>query len=111
MEIHQIIKSKFDQLERLCKQFKVDKLYAFGSVVNGKFDESTSDIDLIVILEPMDPLKKGETLLRLWTALEDLFKKKVDLLTDKPIQNPYFKKQVEATKKLIYDRRNEEILV
>lgn len=52
----------------------------------------------------MDPLKKGETLLRLWTALEDLFEKKVDLLTDKPIQNPYFKKQVEATKKLVYIR-------
>ena len=35
-------------------------------------------------------------------ALEDLFKRNVDLVEYNAIRNPYFKEEVDATKKLIY---------
>jgi predicted nucleotidyltransferase len=104
-----IIEKHFDQLVSLCKKYRVERMYAFGSVVSGGFDVEKSDVDLIVELASMPPLEKGEKLLLLWSDLEDLFKREVDLLTDKPIQNPYLKKSIEATKQLIYEREGEKI--
>lgn len=106
-----IIEMHFAQLVTLCKKYKVERIYAFGSVVSGGFDKDRSDIDLIVELAPMPPLEKGEKLLSLWNDLEGLFNREVDLLTDKPIQNPYLKKSIEATKQLIYEREGEKIPV
>lgn len=100
-----------DELFELCKLHDVNKLYAFGSVVTDKFNSVSSDIDLIVELKEMPPLEKGETLLKLWDDLEILFQRKVDLLTSQSIKNPYFKKNIEKAKKLIYDRQRQEIAV
>jgi predicted nucleotidyltransferase len=111
MCIDPIIEKHFAELVSLCKKYKVERIYAFGSVVSGGFDKESSDIDLIVELMPMPPLEKGEKLLSLWNDLEDLYKREVDLLTDKPIQNPYLKKSIESTKQLIYERKGEEIPV
>jgi len=93
-----------NQLNELCKKFRVKKLYAFGSVVSEKFNQQTSDVDLIVELETMEPLEKGEMLLNLWDELENLFNRKVDLLTDQPIKNKYLLKSIDATKILVYER-------
>ncbi len=111
MRIDPIIENHFDQLVALCKKYKVERVYAFGSVVSGSFKPTSSDIDLIVELAPMPPLEKGEKLLSLWDELEKLYNREVDLLTDKPIRNPYLKKAIEETKQLIYDRESEEISV
>ncbi len=91
------------QLNELCKKNKVQKLYAFGSVCTENFDTQRSDIDLIVSLYEMQPVEKGETLLNLWREFEKIFSKQVDLMTDKPIKNPYLKQSVEKSKTLIYE--------
>jgi predicted nucleotidyltransferase len=111
MHIDPIIENHFEQLVALCRKYKVKRVYAFGSVVTGAFKEQSSDIDLIVELAQLPPIEKGENLLFLWDELEKLFERKVDLLTDKPIHNPYLKKAVEETKQLIYDRESEEVSV
>lgn len=87
----------------------MDKLYAFGSVLTERFDEDRSDLDFLVELAPMPPIEKGETLMSLWDALEELFERKVDLLTDQPIKNPYLKRSIDQTKQLVYDGRSEKI--
>lgn len=103
MNLPAIIKTHFDELTELCERFRVDKLFAFGSVVTNRFAPQASDLDLIVELEAMPPVEKGEMLIGLWDALEKLFGLKVDLLTDQPIKNPYLRQEVEKTKRLIYD--------
>lgn len=103
MNLPAIIKTHFDELTELCERFRVDKLFAFGSVVTNRFDPQASNLDLIVELEAMPPVEKGEMLIGLWDALEKLFGLKVDLLTDQPIKNPYLRQEVEKTKRLIYD--------
>lgn len=85
-------------------------MYAFGSSVTDRFD-SKSDIDLVVDLFYLEPLEYGEALLNLWDELELLFQRKVDLLTDHSIKNPYLKKEIDATKRLIYDGQREEIFI
>jgi len=103
---------RMDKLKELCLKHGVFRLYAFGSIVSGTFSVKTSDIDLQVELLPMkDPVTKGLTLLELWDELENLFEKKVDLLTDQPIKNPFFRKALEETKILVYDRASQKVPV
>jgi len=104
-----IIEQNLDKLIALCRQFGVERLYAFGSVITDRFDPEKSDLDLIVELENMPPLIRGENLIALWEALEDLFSKKVDLITDQPIKNPYLRANINRTKQVIYDRKSEEV--
>ncbi|MCK9398841.1 MAG: nucleotidyltransferase domain-containing protein [Bacteroidales bacterium] len=106
-----LIRKNIHQISELCERYGVRKLYAFGSVVSGKFSEENSDIDLLVELLPMSPMDKGEALLELWDQLEKLFNRKVDLVSDQPVKNPYFFSSLEETKKLIYDREKQEISI
>ena len=103
----QHLEKYLDRLFELCEQFKVEKLYMFGSILTDSFDPGRSDIDVQVELLPMSPIEKGDTLLDLWSALESLFERKVDLLTDQPIKNPYLRASVEKTKQLVYDRSSQ----
>ena len=106
-----IIQSNFDKILDLCVEHQVEKMYLFGSVIREDFDEKTSDIDVIVEIINEDPLERGQQILDFWNKLEDLFDKKVDLLTNQPIRNPFLKKNIDNTKMLIYDRKNTEVLV
>lgn len=111
MNIDSLIKERHDDFLSLCQKHKVSKIYAFGSSITNRFDPTKSDIDLLVDLDIQDPIEYGETLLLLWDNLELLFKRKVDLLTDDSIHNPYLRKSIESTKKLIYDGQGKKVLV
>ncbi len=106
-----IIGARYAQLTQLCEQYRVEKLYVFGSVITERFNPLTSDIDLIVELQPMSPLERGNAILKMWDDLELLLERKVDLLTDQPIKNIIFKRVVERTKQLIYDRKSAKVPV
>ena len=84
----------------------VSKLYFFGSALSAGFDEETSDIDVLVEVADLPPEERGERLIALWDNLELLFNRQVDLLTESSLRNPYFRKEVEQTKKMIYDRKS-----
>jgi predicted nucleotidyltransferase len=109
--MHRIISGNLDNIVKICEKYKVSRLYAFGSVISEKFSEETSDLDLQVELEPMSVIDRGEKLIQFWDELENLFQRKVDLLTDQPIRNPFFKEKVEKTKQLIYDGTKQKVSV
>ncbi len=111
MNLNSLIKERGSDFIDLCKQHKVSKLYAFGSSITGHFDPIKSDIDVVVDLDIKDPLEYGETLLSFWDNLETFFNRKVDLLTEDSINNPYLRKSIESTKKLIYDGQGEKVFV
>ena len=60
---------------------------------------------MLVEMEDMDPLEKGEKLLSLWDKLEDFFQRKVDLLTRKSLKNPFLLENIDKTKILLYDNK------
>jgi predicted nucleotidyltransferase len=111
MKVSDEISKRSDDFKNLCSNHKVKYLYAFGSSVTDHFDSGKSDIDLVVIIDDLEPLERGEKLISLWDAFEDFFQRKVDLLTDTSIRNPYLRKNIDATKVLIYDRTREKVLV
>ena len=43
--------------------------------------------------------------------LERLFGRSVDLITEQSIRNPYFRREVEATRQLVYGQPREEAAV
>lgn len=98
-----LIEQKYQSIDELCKLYKVNRLFAFGSAISDRFNDD-SDVDLLVDLQPMSPEERGETLLLLWDALEKLFSRRVDLLTEQSLRNPYLRNNIERTRKLIYDR-------
>ena len=98
------------KLRALCEQHKVSQLYAFGSVLTPAFDLQKSDIDFYLIMEEgLEPLDKGEHILQLWYALEQLFNRKIDLLTNTAITNRYLQKEIDRTKQLLYDRQSQKV--
>lgn len=101
--MHFIIENNINQLNEICMNFDVKRLYVFGSLSTDKFDENTSDIDLIVEFDQMDPIQKGEKLINIWNEFEELFGKRVDLLSRTQVRNPYLQIGIDATKKLIYE--------
>jgi predicted nucleotidyltransferase len=90
---------------------KVKYLYAFGSSVTEEFNYDKSDVDLLVEIDDPDPIERGEKLISLWDTFEKFFNRKVDLLTDTSIRNPYLRKSIDSTKVLIYDGKGQEILI
>jgi predicted nucleotidyltransferase len=95
----------------LCKKHNVRYLYAFGSATTNQFNKHSSDIDLLVEIDDPDPIQRGEKLLSLWDTFELFFQRRVDLLTDSSIRNPYLRRSIDSTKVLIYDGTGSEIFV
>lgn len=111
MYLLKLIDTHFEEFINLCQEHRVDKIYAFGSSITSHFDPLISDIDIIVTIGIDDPADRGEALLSFWDKLEVLFSKKVDLLTEDSILNPYLRKNIDSTKRLIYDRERKEVLI
>jgi predicted nucleotidyltransferase len=95
----------------LSKNAAVKKIYLFGSVLTSRFDENSSDIDVLVETENISPEEKGTYLIALWEDLEKLFNRKVDLLTENSLRNPYLAREIELTRKLIYDGQTKQIFI
>lgn len=90
-----------DDINKLCLQNKVKTLYVFGSVLTNQFTKK-SDIDLIVDIDSTDPFDYADSYFNLKFSLQDLFKRKIDLLENKAIKNQYVRENIEQSKVLIY---------
>jgi predicted nucleotidyltransferase len=89
-------------IERLCQAYGVARLEVFGSAADGRFDPARSDVDLIVELAPDTTRGLAERFFGLSDALESVLGRKVDLLTDASIRNPYLRRSVDASRREIY---------
>ena len=86
----------------LLKKHKIKSAYVFGSVLTEKFNKN-SDVDFLVNLqEGLDPVEAGEHLWDLEYELQDLLDRKIDLLTERSLKNPYFIDELNQTKFSIY---------
>lgn len=100
--IASIITDNKAALETLCLKHKVEKLYVFGSAARNEMS-SISDLDFIVkFKEEVAIVDYADLFFDLAEALETLFNRSVDLLTDKPIQNKYLKQELEESRTLVY---------
>lgn len=92
-----------NEISNLCLENKVKSLFVFGSVLTDRFTEK-SDIDLVVDIDSNDPFDYAESYFNLKFALQDLFRRPIDLLENKTIRNPYIRQNIDRTKSLVYAR-------
>ncbi|OAV70468.1 Nucleotidyltransferase domain protein [Bacteroidales bacterium Barb4] len=88
-------------ISELCQKYKVNKLFAFGSVLTGRFN-AESDIDFVVDFKDIDLSDYADNYLDLRDALTKTFGREVDLLEDKAIRNPILRRNIDKSKQLIY---------
>ena len=96
-----IIENKKNQLKNLSEKYQVKELYVFGSVNSNNFHE-TSDIDFLVSFKEMPLLDYSDNYFNFQDELGKLFERKIDLVIDKSITNPYLKSSIEKTMQIIY---------
>lgn len=85
----------------LCQKNKVNSLFAFGSVTTNNFTDE-SDIDLVVDIEDNDPVSYTDKYYNLKFQLEEILKRKIDLLEMKAIRNRFLKNEIDRTKIQVY---------
>lgn len=90
-----------ESISLLCTKYSVAKLYAFGSVLNNRFN-AESDIDLLVSFKHIAPEDYADNYFDLKQGLEQLLGKHVDMLEEQALKNPYLKKEIDQTKQLMY---------
>ena len=101
--LHDYLNDRLPEVSGLCLKYRVKRLYAFGSVVDGRFVEGKSDIDLLVELKRMPKDEKYKMLVQLWFDLQNVLSCKVDLITGDSIKGKYFKKYIEMYKELVFE--------
>jgi predicted nucleotidyltransferase len=98
-----ILQKQKEAIEKLCANHHVRKLYAFGSVLTDDF-KSSSDIDLIVDFQEIELEEYADNYFDFKFSLQDILKRQIDLLEEKAIKNPFFRKSIDQRKQLIYGR-------
>ena len=96
-----LIELNIDQIIALCKKYKVNKLFVFGSILTDRFNKE-SDVDFIVNFDKAQVTDYFSNFFDLKYALEDILGREVDLLEEHAIRNHYLKENIEQTKALIY---------
>jgi len=97
-----LIEEHLADIHELCRHYGVLRLDLFGSATTGAFNEATSDLDFIATFADTRKPGYADRFLDFADALEALFGRRVDLITDRSIQNPYFREEVDATRQPVF---------
>jgi predicted nucleotidyltransferase len=104
-----VIDDKLTTIREVCREYGVARLEVFGSVVDGDFDPERSDIDFLVEFAPTQDL--GPWLVHYFNLkgkLEGVLGRSVDLVMASAPKSPYFLREVNRTRRTIYEAKNAE---
>lgn len=96
-----ILDENIDKIKTLCDRHKVARLFVFGSVLTEKYNKN-SDIDFLVDFTDIDLYDYADNYFELKKSLEILLSRKIDLLEEKAIKNPYLRQSIDSSKQLVY---------
>ena len=99
--MHSLIVTNLNKLKQLCRNYDIKTMYLFGSACNDRFN-SDSDIDILISFKDISIERYTDNYFELHDELEALFNRKVDLITENSLSNPYLIESIEETKQLVY---------
>jgi uncharacterized protein len=102
-----LIAEKRDEIAELCRQYGIRKLDVFGSAATGTFEPKSSDIDFVVDLGEYDDTVAARYL-DLAAALEELFDRRIDLVTEPSIRDSFFRSTISKQRETVYEARDRE---
>jgi predicted nucleotidyltransferase len=86
-------------IESICKELRLQQLDLIGSATRDDFSDD-SDIDVLVTFEGDENL--FDRYFSLKEKLEEIFKRKVDVIEERAVKNPFFKKTVNRDRIKVY---------
>jgi predicted nucleotidyltransferase len=99
----ELLESRREEVEALCRRFHVVRLRVFGSAAAGLWKPESSDLDLLAEYGPESALLPPlDRLVGLQLELEALLGRKVDVVDWGAARNPYFRRQAESQAQEFY---------
>jgi len=95
------VKDKIPEIQNYCQNFDVKELYLFGSACSDELKKD-SDIDLLISFKDISIEKYTDNYFELHYLFQDLFDRKIDLITENSLSNPYFIDSINKSKILLY---------
>ncbi|MDR9410696.1 MAG: nucleotidyltransferase domain-containing protein [Balneolaceae bacterium] len=95
-------------IRKICRSLAVKELYIFGS---GADDTIRKDSDLDFLVSFKNGLSAeiyADNYFKLHQALEDLFNREIDLLTDRQLSNPFLIESINSSKQLVYEETDKK---
>ena len=102
-----LIADNTDAIAAICREYRIRKLDLFGSAATGDFDPETSDIDFVVDLGAYER-GVSRRFLQFADALEALLGRRIDVITDEQLRNPYFRQSVQEQRVNVYNAEDSE---
>jgi uncharacterized protein len=102
---------RHQEIVALCRLHGVMRLEVFGSAADGTLDPLSGDYDFIARFADQPQTSIARRFFGFADALESTLGRKVDLMTDHEIANPYLRASVNATRVTLYDESAAEALV
>ncbi len=96
------ILAKREEIAELCRKHHVRRLSVFGSAARDDFDPEKSDVDLLVAFDASATDRYTKNYYSLEDSMVSLFGRKVDLIAEGTIKNPYRLRTIEEDKVLLY---------
>ena len=96
------VTTKKPEIERICRRFGVRRLELFGSAATDTFDPRRSDLDFLVDLGDAPPVAYADAYFGLLEALQNLFGRSIDLITEPSVTNSYFRMSIDRTRRVVY---------
>ena len=97
-----LIEQQRPEVAALCSRFGVQSLEVFGLAADGAFDPVLSHIDFLVEFLPGDAGSLFDSYFGLQDALEQLFARKIDLVTTSALENPDVVAVVNQSRQTVY---------
>jgi predicted nucleotidyltransferase len=98
-----LLQIKAEELAKLCRSYGVARLEVFGSAADESFDPKCSDVDFLV--EFQSKVDLGPWLAHYFDLRDELARllgRNVDLVMASALKNPYFIREVNRTRQLLY---------
>lgn len=93
-----LVSDKLNAIQQACLRYRVRRLGLFGSATGPEFDPERSDVDLVVQFDRDGPGGAFDQYLSLLESLEAVLGRRVDLVNERAIENPYFRRAVERSR-------------
>ena len=100
---HSLPQPQLDAIAAACQQHQVRRMHLFGSALRDDFDPSRSDLDLLVEFQSIEPGALVQAYFGLEQQLTSITGQSVDLVMADAVCNPYVRRDIEASKQLIFE--------
>ena len=90
-----------EAIQHACRQYGVERLRVFGSVLTARFDPRTSDVDFLVTFQPGRE-NVFHDYFDLKFELERIIGRSVDLVMERSLKNPFVRASAFETAQDVY---------